>query len=545
MARLTGGQALVQSLLREGVDTIFGIPGVQLDWAYNALYDAGDKIRVVHCRHEQATAYMADGYARSTGKVGVYLVVPGPGVLNTTAALSTAYACNAPVLCLTGQIQSDAIDVGRGLLHEIPDQIGLLRHLTKWAGSAMSPSDVPGLVHEAFRQMRSGRPRPTAIEIPPDVLMAQREVELREPASPAVEAGNPALLQQAAEMLGNAERPVIVAGGGVLSATAWEELRALAELLEAPVVMTANGIGALPASHRLAVPFIGLNQVLADADALLAVGTRMVGLRNRTVAPPPGVPLIRIDADGTQFYRTTSPTVGIVADAKPALASLVDLVPSQNRSRQDRSAEVAAVKRWVADDMDTLQPQATWGRTLREELPDETILVTESTQVGYWMSFGGLPIEQPRTFIGSGYQGTLGNGFPTALGAQVGNPDRRVVSINGEGGFMFNVQELATAVQHEIPLITIVFDDGAYGNVRRMQEQLYDNRTIASELKNPSFAALGEVFGLQGLRATDPDELRLALRAALAHQGPSLIEVPVGPMPMIFTHMMARADAKR
>jgi acetolactate synthase-1/2/3 large subunit len=342
MARLTGGQALVHSLLREGVDTIFGIPGVQLDWAYNALYDAGDKIRVVHCRHEQATAYMADGYARSTGKVGVYLVVPGPGVLNTTAALSTAYACNAPVLCLTGQIQSDAIDVGRGLLHEIPDQIGLLRHLTKWAGSAMSPTDVPGLVHEAFRQMRSGRPRPTAIEIPPDVLMAQREVDLRDRSSPAIETGNPALLQQAAEMLGNAERPVIVAGGGVLSATAWEELRVLAELLEAPVVMTANGIGALPASHRLAVPFIGLNQVLADADALLAIGTRMVGLRNRTVAPPPGVPLIRIDADGAQFYRTTSPTVGIVADAKAALASLVDLVPSQNRSRPDRSAEVAA-----------------------------------------------------------------------------------------------------------------------------------------------------------------------------------------------------------
>jgi acetolactate synthase-1/2/3 large subunit len=545
MARLTGGQALVQSLLREGVNTIFGIPGVQLDWAYNALYDAGDAIRVVHCRHEQATAYMADGYARSTGKVGVYLVVPGPGVLNTTAALSTAYACNSPVLCLTGQIQSDAIDVGRGLLHEIPDQIGLLRHLTKWAGSALSPSDVPGLVHEAFRQMRSGRPRPTAIEIPPDVLMAQREVDLREPSSPAVEAGNPALLQQAAEILGKAERPVIVAGGGVLSATAWEELTTLAELLEAPVVMTANGIGALPASHRLAVPFVGLNQVLADADAMLAVGTRMVGLRNRTVAPPPGVPLIRIDADGTQFYRTTAPTVGIVADAKPALASLIDLVTGQNRARADRSAEVAGVKQWVADDMATLQPQATWGRTLREELPDETIFVTESTQVGYWMSFGGLAIEQPRTFIGSGYQGTLGNGFPTALGAQVGNPDRRVVSINGDGGFMFNVQELATAVQHEIPVITIVFDDGAYGNVRRMQEQLYDNRTIASELKNPSFAALGEVFGLQGLRATEPDELRQALRAALAHKGPSLIEVPVGPMPMIFTHMMARADARR
>jgi len=545
MAWLTGGQALVQSLLREGVDTIFGIPGVQLDWAYNALYDAGDKIRVIHCRHEQATAYMADGYARSTGKVGVYLVVPGPGVLNTTAALSTAYACNSQVLCLTGQIQSDAIDVGRGLLHEIPDQIGLLGHLTKWAGSALAPAEIPGLVHEAFRQMRSGRPRPTAIEIPPDVLMAQREVELRDPLPPTVETGDPALLKQAAEILGKAEKPLIIAGGGVLSAAAWEELRTLAELLEAPVAMTANGIGALPSSHRLAVSFVGLPQLLAEADAVLAVGTRLVGLRNRKVEPRPGVPLVRIDADGAQFYRTTPPTLGIVADAKPALNSLIDLVPGQNRSRPDRSAEVAAVKAWIAEDMGTLEPQATYGRALREELPDETIFVTESTQVGYWLSFGGLPVEQPRTFIGSGYQGTLGNGFPTALGAQVGNPDRRVVSINGDGGFMFNVQELATAVQHEIPLITIVFDDGAYGNVRRMQEQLYGNRTIASELKNPSFAALGEVFGLQGLRAVGPDELRQALRAALAHKGPSLIEVPVGAMPMIFTHMLARMDARR
>jgi acetolactate synthase-1/2/3 large subunit len=178
-------------------------------------------------------------------------------------------------------------------------------------------------------------------------------------------------------------------------------------------------------------------------------------------------------------------------------------------------------------------------------MPDDTIFVTESTQVGYWLSFGGLPVEQPRTFIGAGYQGTLGNGFPTALVAQVGHPDRRVISINGDGGFMFNVQELATAVQHRIPLITAVFDNGAYVNVRRMQEQLYGGRTIASEPKNPSFAALGEVFGLQGLRAVGPDELRSALRATLAYDGPSLIEVPVGPMPMIFTHMLARADARR
>src|SRR3954471_1548576 len=546
MARLTGGQALVQSLLREGVDTIFGIPGVQLDWAYDALYDESDKVRVIHTRHEQATAYMADGYARSTGKVGVYLVVPGPGVLNTTGALSTAYACNSQVLCLTGQIQSDAIDLGRGLLHEIPDQIGLLRHLTKWAGSAMAPSEVPGLVHEAFRQMRSGRPRPTAIEIPPDVLLAQREVEIGDPLAPTVETGNPALLEQAADIFRSARRPAIIAGGGVLAAEAWTELLILAERLDAPVVMTQNGIGAVPSSHRLAFSSIALRPILDDSDAVLAVGTRMVALRNRSVAPPAGVPLIRIDADGTQFYRSTTPTVGIVADAKPALTALIEiLTPDGGEARPDRSESLAELKRGIEEDVNSLQPQTTYGRILREELPDDTIFVTESTQVGYWMMFGGLPIEQPRTFLGSGYQGTLGNGFPTALGAQVGNPDRRVVSVNGDGGFMFNVQELATAVQHRIPLITVVFDDGAYGNVRRMQEQLYGGRTIASELRNPGFAALGEVFGLQGLRATEPDDLRVALRQALAHDGPSLIEVPVGAMPMIFQRIEARLSGRR
>jgi acetolactate synthase-1/2/3 large subunit len=546
MARLSGGQALVGALLQEGIDTVFGIPGVQLDWAYNALHDERDKIRVVHTRHEQATAYMADGYARSTGKVGTYLVVPGPGVLNTTGALSTAYACNSKVLCLTGQIQSDAIDMGRGLLHEIPDQIGLLRHLTKWAGSALAPGEIPGLVHEAFRQMRSGRPRPTAIEIPPDVLLAQREVDLGQPSAPTVEAGSPALLEQAAELLKQAQRPAIIAGGGVLAAEAWTELLALAELLDAPVVMTQNGIGAVPSSHRLAFSSVGLRPVLDDSDAVLAVGTRMVALRNRSVVPLPGVPLIRIDADGTQFYRSTTPTVGIVADAKPALTSLLSLLtPGGQVERPERRESLAELKRGIEEDVNSLQPQTMYGRILREEMPEDTIFVTESTQVGYWMMFGGLPIEQPRTFLGSGYQGTLGSGFPTALGAQVGNPDRRVVSVNGDGGFMFNVQELATAVQHQIPLITVVFDDGAYGNVRRMQEQLYGGRTIASELKNPSFAALGEVFGLQGLRATEPDELRLALRAALAHNGPSLIEVPVGEMPMIFQRIEARLSGGR
>ena len=541
---LTGGQALVQSLLREGVDTIFGIPGIQLDWAYDAIHAARGQIRVIHTRHEQATAYMADGYARSTGRVGVYLVVPGPGVLNTTAALSTAFACNSKVLCLTGQIQSDLIDVGRGILHEVDDQLGMLRHVTKWAARATAPSEIPALVHEAFRQMHSGRPRPVMIEVPPDVLMASRDARLGEPLAAERSAPDPDAIERAAELLGAAERPLIVAGGGVQVAEAWPELRRLAELLGAPVAMTYNGLGSLPASHPLAFSFIGLPRLLPEADAVLGVGSRLVQFPNRSVAPRPGAPFIRIDVDGSQMYRGAPPTVPIVADAKLALAALVEAVERHNRQRPDRSAELAALKAEILDDINTLEPQASLGRALRDELPDDAIFVSESTQVGYWAQWGGWPAEHPRSFLTSGYQGTLGYGFPTALGAQVGNPDRRVVSINGDGGFMFNVQELATAVQHEIPLTTIVFDDGAYGNVRRIQEHQFGGRTIASDLRNPSFAKLAEVFGMQGIRAEGPDNLRAALRAAASHPGPTLIEVPVGPMPMILSHLQQRAAAR-
>ena len=220
MVLMTGGQALVESLLREGVNTIFGLPGVQLDYAFDALYGARDRIKVVHTRHEQATCYMADGYARTTGEVGTFIVVPGPGVLNAAGALSTAYSVNSPVLCITGQIQSDLIGIGRGVLHEIDDQLGMLRHVTKWNARATTPNEVPLVVHEAFRQLRSGRPRPVQIEIPPDVLQLKAEVELRAPYQPEKSAG--------------------------------EELRAVAELLDAPVVMSTNGRGSLSGRHPLA-----------------------------------------------------------------------------------------------------------------------------------------------------------------------------------------------------------------------------------------------------------------------------------------------------
>ncbi|HEX5166136.1 MAG TPA: thiamine pyrophosphate-binding protein, partial [Thermomicrobiales bacterium] len=235
---MTGGQALVASLRQYGLDTIFGLPGVQLDWAFDALYDARDDIRVYNTRHEQATSYMADGYARVTGRVGACLVVPGPGLMNALAGLSTAYATNSPVLCIAGQIDSQQIGAARGMLHEIPDQLTMVRSATKWAGRAMSPQDVPALVRDAFTQLQTGRPRPVEIEIPPDVLQATANVALLDPVTPERPSGDPDLLEQAAQALGQAQQPLIMAGGGVAGANASAALHELAEMLQAPVVVS-------------------------------------------------------------------------------------------------------------------------------------------------------------------------------------------------------------------------------------------------------------------------------------------------------------------
>jgi len=527
---MTGGEALVESLKREGVDTVFGLPGIQLDWAFDALYAERDSIRVVHTRHEQATAYMADGYARTTGKVGTFIVVPGPGVLNAAGALATAYAVNSPVLCITGQIQSDLIDQGRGVLHEIDDQLGMLRHVTKWNARAMTPNEVPLVVHEAFRQLRSGRPRPVEIEIPPDILQREADVELRQPYAPDKNPGDPSLLERAAELLGKAERPLIIAGGGVLSAEAWEELRAVAELLDAPVVLTSNGRGALSDRHPLSVFQLALSELLPTSDVVLGVGTRMLGYGNAPAHAAPGAQMIRIDADATQLTRTVVANVGIEADAKLALADLAERIGKHNRKRASRREEVATIKGILTDTLNAVQPQAGLGLAIRHAVPDDAILVDESTQVGYW-GRNGIPVYEPRSYVSSGYQGTLGYGFPTALGAKVGNPDRKVVSFSGDGGFMFNVQELATAVQHNIGVAIVVFDDGAFGNVRRIQRESFGGRTIASDLKNPSFTELGKTFGMPSVQADGADALEGALKEAMTEQGPVMIHVPVDVMP--------------
>lgn len=537
---LTGGEALVASLKANGVDTIFGLPGIQLDGLFSALYDERASIRVIHTRHEQATAYMADGYARVTGREGVCVVVPGPGLLNASAALSTAYSCNSPVLAVVGQIRSDLIDAGKGALHEIPNQIGLVRSVTKHAARAASAAEVPATVNEAFRQLRTGRPRPVEIEAAPDVLVAQAEISLPGPAGPRERfAGDPDLIERAARILGQADAPLIFIGGGVQRSEAGAELINLAEQLQAPVIVSRNGKGGISDRHYLAQGALAEREYLPRADVILLAGTRFADIGGAERALSPSQVIIQLDIDPEEIGRNVPVAVGIEADAKAGLAALAERVGQYNRVRPSRKDELTAFKAAADARVNAVEPQAGLALAIRAEVPDEGIVVPEFTQVGYW-SFLGLPVYQPNTFLTPGYQGTLGYGFTTAMGAKVGKPNVPVVSINGDGGFGYTMNELSTLVQHDIRLVTIVFNDNAYGNVLRIQKDEYGGKVLASELVNPDYAKLAGAFGITARRAETPDQLRTQLRESIKADEPTLIEVPVPSMPNLWKALALR-----
>ena len=528
MTRMTGGAAVVEMLRRHGVDTLFALPGVQNDALFAALYDAGDAIRTVHPRHEQGAAYMAYGYARASGKVGAYAVVPGPGLLNTTAALSTAYATNTPVLALSGQIPQAMIGRGFGMLHEIPDQLGVLRGLTKWAARIEHPSEVGTRMNEAFRELASGRRRPVGLEVPLDVLALESELDLPAPAGreppPSVD---PELIAKAAELLGEARRPLIFVGGGAVEAG--EALLNVAESLQAPVVANCLGRGILDDRHYLAHTALSGYALWPEADVVLAVGTRLHHPQTLWGLDD-ALKIVRIDIDPVEIARFAKPAVGIVADAKEALQALFDALERRTRKRASRREELGLLKARMAAECARLSPQVEYLAAIRAELPEDGILVDDLTQVGYVARLA-YPAYRPRSFINSGYQGTLGFAFPTSLGAKLARPQAPVVSISGDGGFLYNAQELASAALHGIEVVAIVFADGAFGNVRRIQRELYGNRLIAVELRNPAFAKLAESFGIAGVRTEGPEGLRRELNAALKRRGSTLIEVPVGEMP--------------
>ena len=532
MVKMTGGQALAKSLYREGVRVIFGLPGVQLYHMMDGLYDEPG-IRFITVRHEQATAYMADGYARAGGQIGTALMVPGPGLLNASAAISTAYSASSPVLVVSGQIERDHIGGDSGMLHEVNDQLDAISPVTKWAHRIMDPAKVPEAVHEAFYHLKNGRPRPVEIEIPPETLAEVADVELLEPEEPRQVVASKDQIEAAADALANAKNPLIWAGGGVISANASAALTKLAEYLQAPVVTTAEGKGAISDHHPLSLGALWLrNDTIAKQekghDVIFAVGTRLV-----TSSWLDGQKVIQVDIDPEELGRNYENTMGVQGDAKRTMEDLVTALAAKMPERADRSSDVSAQKTQRSEDIIKREPQGELLDAVRRALPEDGILVSGMTQLGYY-SRAHFPVYEPRTFITSSYSGNLGYAYPTALGAKVAQPDKAVVVLSGDGGFLFNSQEMATAVQHKINVIVVVFNDNAYGNVKRDQMNQFQGRTIGVELQNPDFVKLAEAYGVRGFLANGPVELESTLKEALTLDCPVLIEVPVGPMPSPF-----------
>ena len=529
MEKMTGAQALIKSVIKNGVNTIFGLPGVQLDTFFDAMYKEGNNIRLIHTRHEQGAAYMAFGYSQSTGKVGTCTVVPGPGLLNTGAAMCTAFGCGASVLCITGQIPTQFIGKGYGMLHEISDQMGTMASMTKWQGRVDKPSEAPLVIREAFKQLNTGRRKPVMIEMAPDIMAMEAEVGIPDPVRKYIDPEpEPDLLEKAAVMLGNAKNPGIFIGGGIFGAE--EGLLQLAETLEAPVIMTAHALGAIDWRHHLAQNMIAGAELWPSIDVALAVGTRFEAPMFRW-GRDDAIRLIRVDPDPVQSIEAWKPDIHIVSTGKQTLGRLADRVVRHNIKRASRKDELEPVKRKIAQNLaEKLKPQHEYCMVIRDVLPEAGIVCFGVTQLGFY-SWWGFPVYNPRTSIQPGYQGTLGYSFPTALGAKVANPNKPVVCVVGDGGFMFNVQELATAAQHNINLVTVLFNDNAFGNVRRTQKLDYGGRIIGTDLKNPDFMGLAESLGVLGLRTDSPEGLRIALEDAIKADSPALIEVEVTEFP--------------
>ena len=531
MAQMTGAQALTRSLVREGVEVVFALPGVQIMEAFDALYDE-PSLRLVLVRHEQSAAYMADGYARTTGKPGVAMVVPGPGALNATAALGTAFASSSPVMLISGQIESYNLGLNRGALHEIGEQLDVFKHLTKWCGRTTESSEIPALVHRAMKELSTGRPRPVEIEVPWDILPTQTEIELLEQEVHPKKRPEPAHVRSAADALAHAQRPLIWAGGGAREADLSPELLELAQVLNAPVITTPEGKGAFPEDNPLSLGTIYNghgpgHHVVPQADVILAVGSRMHMVPPVDWSPKPHQTLIQIDADPEEVGRNIPVTTGMAADGRLALQDLLAELGGKTHASHWVQGDLDSIRNATKEEIRDMAPlQVEIINTIRQELDDDAIMVAGTTEVGYW-SHLAFPALTPRSYLTSSYFATLGYAFPTALGAKVGNPDRQVVATSGDGGFGYASSELATAVQEGLNVVTILFNNESFGASYADQENRFDGRVIGTRIHNPDYAKLAESYGAVGINLSGHEELGPVLREALKTNNPVLIEVPI------------------
>ncbi len=549
--RMTGGEAVVRSLTAHNVNMVFGIPGTHNLAVYDALGDAGS-IRHIVARHEQGAAFMADGYARASGRVGVCLSTTGPAALNTLASLGTAFSDSSPVLCIASQIPAAGIGLDKGFLHECRDQLGGFRAVTKWCARADTVRSIPGVMREAFARMQTDRPRPAAVEVPCDALDASDDVTIPEAAVARRLAPDADQIDRAVALLKAARRPVIWAGGGVITSDASDELRQLAERMQTPIFTTVLGKGAIADDHPLSAGSVILHpaarEFLAECDVMLAVGTRFTEEETERWALRLPASLIHIDVDREEIDRNYPAAVGVVGDARASLRQINAQLREAQKLGSWATTRSFCAPQWGAmgaptkrrEDVAKLRQdilrychaRAPEGvelvRTLRAALPRETVVVSDLTVAAYWCR-RLLDIYEPRTNVYPWGFCTLGFGMPAAIGAKLARPERPVVVLSGDGGFLFNCQELAVAVQFDVPIVVLVFNDNAYGVLRPQQEARY-GRTHAVDLVNPDFMALAQAFGVDGRRVTAMDQLGPTVAEAIAADRITLIEVP-GPMP--------------
>ena len=530
---MNGAELLVKCLAANGVDTVFGMPGGQSAPVYGALYGCS-AVRHVLVRNEHAGAFMADGYARATGRPGVCLVTAGPGLTNCLTGMGTAYSDSIPMLVISGQIPRDAIGADRGYYHEM-DALGVTSPLTKWNACAASADEIPELVGRAFLEMKGGRPRPVHLDFPVDVLKEETDAVPLQAGSPAGTEIDSRSIEEAAALLNGAQRPLIIAGGGVVSAGAMDELRELAELLHAPVHTTPMGMGAIPDDHPLSHGTVlqrttsdlsnmreHLSPLPALADKVLAVGCRFSQLATGNWALELPGELIQLDIDEAEFGRNYPTKAAILADAKGGLSRLTEELRKRGAETRQRAwgailDSLPVPDRWHIEGFD-IAP------IIRRAIERDAIIACDITRL-YYMMITNFPVYEPRTFLHSSCFISMGYGFPAAIGAKVAFPERQVIAVAGDGGFMMTAQELACAVQERINVVVVLINDNCLSAIKGIQNRSYGGRHIAVDLINPDFVRFTESFGALGLRVTRVEEFEPALRQALEAGKPAVIEV--------------------
>ena len=526
-AATTVAHLSVEAVRALGVDTLFCLPGVQNDDFFDALVDARD-IRPVVTRHEQGAAYMALGAAQVTARPAALCVVPGPGMLNAAAGLTSAYWGNARVLALVGAVPSGLRGRSTGILHDLPDPAAVLRQLTKHTGYVGRGIDAVGVWQQAIDALTSGVPRPVAVEVPVDVWSQPADGVLDthpERPTPPVDTDR---IEEAARVLGQARRPLIMVGGGAQEAS--EPVRQLAEILEAPVYARHMGLGVMDTRHRLHAYLTVGRDLWPTSDVVLGIGTRME-FPNVEWGVDPAQTIVQVNIDADELDRHGTGTVGVHGDATEACRLLIEALGRHNRRRDDRTDEIAGLRARHFEQIAYLEPQLSYLRAIRSVLPDDGIIVEDMTQVAF-VAHIGYEHRRPRTFLSTGGAGTLGAGVAHGIGVAAAAPDRAQVTIIGDGGMLFTATELATAVQHSINTTVLLFDNAGYANVQRLQRQRFGpDRTIASALRNPDWVAFGESFGVRTERAGSPENLPQMLEGSLAHPGPSMVVVDTADEP--------------